>query len=448
MRIASIIFATEIAGLQIYLFRRIKEDLVKNHVEGPKGFRELLSGWEQQGFVTIVEDEIRFWNGSKIYLCHCKDEKHRFKYQGAEIHLLLIDELTHFTETIYRYLRGRCRMVGINLPTKYRGRFPCIIGSSNPGGLGHQWVKSTFIDPLEPMEIKLMPSKEGGMKRQYIPAKVEDNPSLATDDPDYVTKLMGLGSEELVEAMLNGDWDQVEGAFFNEFSRAKHVVHPFSIPNSWTKFRSFDWGSAKPFSVGWWAVAGERFETPCGKSIPRGALVRYREYYGCVDGKPDTGLKLPSKKVAENIREKEYGDEISYGVADPAIFAKTDGPSVADNMMEKGVIWRKANNKRISKDGVQGGWDQLRDRLEGDEDTGPMIYWFSTCLDSIRLIPSIQHDSNRPEDLDTNAEDHILDETRYACMSRPFIKKTRVKNENKSGYSSSKRGGSNSWKLA
>lgn len=447
MRIAAIIFATEIPGLQIYLFRRIKEDLVKNHVEGPKGFRALLAGWERQGFVTIVEDEIRFWNGSKIYLCHCKDEKHRFKYQGAEIHLLLIDELTHFTETIYRYLRGRCRMVGIKLPDKYKGRFPCIISSSNPGGLGHQWVKGTFIDQLMPMEIKHMPPIDGGMKRQYIPARVDDNPSLAIDDPDYISKLKGLGSKELVEAMLNGDWDRVEGAFFNEFSRSKHVVSPFTIPDDWTKFRSFDWGSAKPFSVGWWAVIGNSFQTPCGKTLPRGAIVRYREYYGCVNGKPDTGLKLPSTKVAEEIKRQEVGDAISYGVADPAIFARTDGPTVAEKMLSKGINWRKADNRRISRAGVQGGWDQMRDRLEGDEDAGPMIYWFSTCLDSIKIIPALQHDANRPEDLDTNSEDHIADETRYACMSRPYIKKTSQSAKDISGYSS-KKGRSNTWKLA
>ena len=92
MRMSAITWCAEIPGLQVYLFRRIRDDLVKNHMEGPSGFREFLAGWVECGFCQIVEDEIRFWNGSKIYLCHCKDEKDRFKYQGAEIHLLLIDE--------------------------------------------------------------------------------------------------------------------------------------------------------------------------------------------------------------------------------------------------------------------------------------------------------------------------------------------------------------------
>lgn len=434
MRIAAIIWASQIPGLQIYIFRRISSDLVKNHLEGPKGFRSLLAKWGSEGFTKIVGDEIRFWNGSKIYLCHCKDEKDRFKYQGAEIHVLLIDELTHFTDVIYRFLRGRCRMIGIELPKEYEGRFPRIISSSNPGGIGHQWVKTAFIDMLHPMEISRMDKGEGGMVRQFIPARADDNPTLMIDDPEYMERLEGLGSKELVKAMRDGDWDQIEGAFFNEFSRKKHVVAPFAIPSGWTKFRSFDWGSAKPFSTGWWAVAGDDCKTPCGKIIPRGALVRYREYYGCEKDKPDTGLKLTSKTVAENIKKLERGEVISYGIADPAIFAETDGPSVAENMRGKGVHWRKANNKRISKDGVQGGWDQVRDRLAGEEDKGSMIYWFSTCMDSIRLIPSIQHDSSRPEDLDTNAEDHILDETRYACMSRPYIKKQLNTTKKTGGY--------------
>lgn len=127
MRGAAISWCSEIPGLQVYLFRRIRDDLVKNHMEGPNGFRAMLAGWVKLGFCVIVEDEIRFWNGSKIFLCHCKDEKDRFKYQGSEIHVLLIDELTHFTDRIYRFLRNRVRMVGITLPEKYLGRFPRII---------------------------------------------------------------------------------------------------------------------------------------------------------------------------------------------------------------------------------------------------------------------------------------------------------------------------------
>lgn len=421
MRMAAIIWCSEIPGLQVYLFRRIRDDLVKNHMEGPSGFREFLAGWVECGFVQIVEDEIRFWNGSKIYLCHCKDEKDRFKYQGAEIHVLLIDELTHFTETIYRFLRNRVRMVGITLPDKYQGKFPRIVNGANPGGIGHQFVKMTFIDGSVPLAVRTASDSEGGMLRQYIPARLEDNPSMAECDPGYELRLAGLGSESLVRAMRWGDWDVVDGAFFDNFDQKRHVIKPFTVPEGWLRFRAMDWGSARPFSVGWYAVASDRIQTVDGKVIPRGALVKYREWYGCVPGKPNTGLKLTAEEVADGIAQREK-EKIDYGVLDPAAFAQDGGPSIAQRMMGRGVIFRPADNKRVSQRGAMGGWDQMRSRLNGDGDGNAMLMFFETCVDSIRTIPALQHDADRPEDLDTDAEDHAADETRYACMSRPWIR--------------------------
>lgn len=422
MRVVAILWCTAISGLQVYLFRRVREDLVKNHMEGPSGFRAVLAAWEQAGFVKIVEDEIRFWNGSKIYLCHCKDEKDIYKYQGAEIHVLLIDELTHFTEKMYRFLRNRVRMVGVKLPEQYEGRFPRIICGANPGNIGHAFVKATFVDNAPPMEVVRMPPSEGGMLRQYIPARLSDNPSMAANDPGYEDRLSGLGSEALVRAMKDGDWDVVDGAFFDCWRTDLHVVRPFKIPDHWLKFRSFDWGSARPFSCGWWAVATEDY-IHNGKRIPKGAMVRYREWYGAKKD-PNTGqtianvgLKLTAEQVAAGIKERE-AETVAYGVADPAIFAEDGGPSIAQMM--KGMVWKPADNKRVTQRGAVGGWDQLRGRLKGEDDR-PMIYCFDTCKDSIRTIPVLQHDQTRPEDLDSDGEDHAADEWRYACMSRPWV---------------------------
>jgi hypothetical protein len=193
MRIAAVVWCSNIPGLQVYLFRRIREDLYKNHLEGPKGFRALLAIWTFTGWCRIVGDEIRFWNGSVIYLCHCKAESDVYKYQGAEIHVLLIDELTHFTEKMYRFLRGRVRMVGMKLPVEYIGKFPRILCAANPGNIGHLFVKTTFIAGSVAMTIRKMPPAEGGMLRQYIPARLEDNPSMMQDDPTYEDKLAGPG---------------------------------------------------------------------------------------------------------------------------------------------------------------------------------------------------------------------------------------------------------------
>lgn len=454
MRVAATLWCAAIPGLQVYLFRRVREDLIKNHMEGPKGFRSMLAPWVNANFVRIVDDEIRFWNGSKIYLCHCKDEKDIYKYQGAEIHVLLIDELTHFLEGMYRFLRNRVRMVGIEVPANYKGRFPRILAGANPGNVGHLWVKKTFIDGAETYDIRQTLPEEGGMKRQYIPALLEDNPSMGADDPGYEARLHGLGSKQLVEAMRYGNWDVVEGAFFDCWDNRRHVVKPFEIPAQWMRFGSGDWGSARPFSVGWWAVASDTITADNqfgGKvTIPRGAMIRYREWYGCKPNEPNVGLKIYAEQVAEGIVQREKKGETQYRVLDPAAFAEDGGKSIAHRMGEKGVHWRPADNARVSGRGAMGGWDQVRARLMGDDDGNPMIVTFSTCHDSIRTIPALQHDKVRPEDVDTDGEDHAADEWRYACNSRPWIRKVEpVKRPARDGYS--RAGASseaNGWRVA
>jgi Terminase large subunit, T4likevirus-type, N-terminal len=401
MRVAAIAWCAIIPKLQVYLFRRLRDDLVKNHVEGPSGFRILLAPWLLAGKCEMVEDEIRFWNGSKIYLCHCKDEKDRYKYLGAEIHVLLIDELTTFSEVIYRFLRSRVRMAGIDVPTPHAGCFPRIVCSSNPGNLGHQWVKAAFIDPRPAMAVERMAPSEGGMLRQFIPARLADNPSI--NPHEYASKLEGLGNEALVRAMLDGDWNVVAGAFFPEFSSDRHIIEPCALPAYWHRFRAFDWGSARPFSVGWYAVSdGELAD------FPRGALIRYREWYGAKRDAagvtiPNAGLRLTAEEVADGIVEREredvYGSRTMSGVADPSIFAENGGPSLADRMAARKCFFRPADNTRVSQLGAAGGWDQVRARLKGDGEK-PGLFIFSTCRDLIRTLPAVQHDEGRPEDID------------------------------------------------
>lgn len=459
MRIAAIVWCSSIPGLQVYLFRRIRDDLVKNHMEGPKGFRAMLAGWVNQGWCTIVEDEIRFWNGAKIYLCHCKDEKDIYKYQGAEIHVLLIDELTHWLESMYRFLRNRVRMVGLQIPKQYEGMFPRILCGANPGNIGHLWVKTTFVSSGEPFEVRRMPADEGGMLRQYIPARLDDNPSMAEDDPGYEMRLEGLGSATLVKAMRWGDWDVIEGAFFDCWDAKRHVVKPFAIPKDWLRFRSGDWGSASPFSFGWWAVVGDTYRAG-DVILPRGCLVRYREWYGMQPGKPNVGLKMHAEAVGAGLREKEKDDpKISYGVLDPSAFKEDGGPSIHERIMRGSggrgdgtynIVFRPADNARVPQRGAMGGWDQMRSRLVGDADGNPMVVCFSTCIDSIRTIPALQHDPDRPEDLDTDMEDHAGDDWRYACMSRPWARDSKpAKRADPSGYSDRYReAADNDWTVA
>ena len=445
MRALAVILCRLVPGINVYLFRRIREDLVKNHMEGPAGFPALLADWVIKGKVEIVEDEIRFKNGSKIFLCHCKDEKDRFKYLGAEIHVLLIDELTMFTETIYRFLRGRLRAPGLKVPAKalkfFQAEFgvdlsakvPMALCGSNPGNIGHQWVKSAFIDGMKPFELRRMGKDEGGMLRQYIPAKLEDNPHL--DAEDYEGKLGGLGTKELVRAMRDGDWDIIAGAFFDCIRREVHQVPGFTPPAHWTRFRSFDWGSAKPFSVIWWCVAegGEwvKFRNGTERMFPQGAIIAYREWYGCKKdetgkSKPDDGLRLSAQSVGRGIKEREAGETIdeAMSVADPSIWKEDGGPSNAEGMLRcdparpsenVGPRFRPADNTRTT------GWQQVYSRLEWEDvdDGEPMLYVTDDCLDWWRTVPALQHDELKREDINTKMEDHAGDSTRYACMARP-----------------------------
>jgi hypothetical protein len=198
-----------------------------------------------------------------------------------------------------------------------------------------------------------------------------------------------------------------------------------------------DWGSAKPFSVGWYAVSDG--ELP---QFPRGALIKYREWYGMKEGQPNVGLKLTAEEVGAGIKAREDGETIAYGVLDPSAFAEDGGPSIASRL---GVFFRPADNKRVAQAGAMGGWDQLRARLKG-EDGKPRLFFFSTCRDTIRTLPVMQHDALRAEDMDSDGEDHAADETRYACMSRPWVAVAEQKSARPRDYEDQEE--DDSWKVA
>jgi hypothetical protein len=426
MRVAAIYWCSKIPGLQVYLFRRLSDDLAKNHMEGHSGFPALLAELVEAKLVKIrtQPSSIEFWNGAKIHLAHCQYEKDMVKYQGAQIGVLLIDELTHFTDTIYRYLRARCRLGGMKLPAEFAGQFPRIICGSNPGGVGHNWVKASFIDGSPPLEVRQMPSDEGGMKRVYIPAKLSDNPSMAESDPNYMQSLEGLGNAALVRAMRDGDWDIVAGGMFDDvWDREKHVIKPFAIPASWRIDRSFDWGSSKPFSVGFWAESDGTeavMEDGTKRTFPRGTLFRIGEWYGW-NGKPNTGLKMSDSGIADGIvkHQTDMGIQarIRPGPADSSIFDETNGDSPAKIQERHKVRWEKADKSPGSR---KRGWQLLRGRLlasKAERMEEPGLFVFETCRQFIRTVPVLPRSDRDADDVDTDAEDHIADEVRYRILA-------------------------------
>ena len=402
-------------GTSAYLFRRTYPELEQTLI---KTMRMIVP--ETLGKYYASNHEMQFVNGSVARFAHLSDESDVIKYQGAEIQWLYFDELTHFSETMYNYIKTRLRA------PKRLGVHPCVRCASNPGGPGHGWVKARFVDStdigahtvVKTFEIK---DADGQMKTlrsvcEYIPATVRDNPHI---DELYIAELEQK-PDKLRDALLLGKWDAFEGQAFPEFTNDPehykdglhtHVIDPFDIPLHWTRYVSFDHGFSRPFSFGAWAVD------------PDGRAYRYKELYGCKKGEANVGLMLTPGEIAAKLAdwlEPEFREGIHVtGIADPAIWDESRGTSVEEQIRKvfSGVTFRKGDNTRMP------GKMQVHERLRFDEDGRPMMYVFSNCTDFIRTIPTLCYDEHKVEDIDTAGEDHIYDETRYFLMSRPLAPK-------------------------
>lgn len=439
VRVAAITWCELIPGIQVYIFRRTFPDVWKEHMEGPQSFPVLLGDQILAGKCKINYSDncIRWTNGSTIFLCHCQYEKDVYSYQSTEMHVLMVCEAGQWPLSMYRYLRSRVRMVGITIPDTWpelfdASCFPRAVLTANPGGIGHNWLKSGFVDA--PRGLRKMDLKDGGMIRDYIPAKLEDNAILMGSDPNYEAKLEGMGNAALVRALRNGDWDIVAGGAVDDvWDRERHVVKPFRIPASWRVDRSFDWGSSKPFSVGWWAESdGTEATLPDGtrKSWPRGTLFRIGEWYGW-NGTPNEGAKLSDKMIGQGIHEREAELKNKFGVmaimpgpADSSIFDQEPGRASIASLINEGYWGSAAKSKTdifTTADKSPGSRKRrlaiLRTMLSASlanrmESAG--LFIFDTCSDGfIRTVPVLPRDDHDTDDVDTHAEDHAYDETGY-----------------------------------
>lgn len=393
------------------MVRRQRTELVETIERSRQIYGRLGWTWHEQDKIW------RAPNGARLRFAYLERDSDADAYQGHSYTRIYVEEAGTFPSAapILKLMATLRSGTGV----------PCGIRlTGNPGGPGQHWVKARYIDDCpQGWEVQhreyLDPFTNETVRRDwvYIPSKVTDNHYLGSD---YVANLQMVGSPELVRAWLEGDWSVIEGAFFSEFNYARHVLDPFEIPSHLTRIRGCDWGSARPFSVGWYFVADGEFMPPGWvKPLPRGALVKYREWYGMQEGKPNVGLKLTGGEVKEGMLARQApGETFNDSVIDPSAFQQDGGPSIAEMFLPE-IAWRPADNKRVARNGALGGWDQLRYRLKGDDD-GPLIFFFSTCTHTIRTIPALQHDKQRPEDVDTDSEDHAPDETRYVAMSRPI----------------------------
>lgn len=399
------------------IFRKTYKQLDEIISRSKKYFRQIFpdAEWKEGKYKWV------FKTGEELKFRHLERDTDAEHYQGHEYPYVGFEELTNWALPVcYEKLKATCRSTVPGIPKKIRS-------NGNPLGPGHQWVKAYFIDQAPPGQPIF---DKNGLARVFIPAKVYDNLALVDNDPMYVQQLEAIADDNLRKAWLNGDWDVVAGAYFADvWDRRIHVIKSWLPPKGWICYRSFDWGSAKPFSVGWWTISPGT-EAPDGKFYPRGAKIRFAEWYGCKKGEVDVGLRLTSKQVGKEILKREAawrekaGVVVYPGPADPAIFASDDGPSVADNMKAVKCHWEPADNTRIA------GWEKMRELMIGDPDelnrpTGENVklYIMDRCVDFLRTVPVIQRDENLWDDIDTEAEDHIADEARYACMFKgPRVK--------------------------
>ena len=382
-------------GIRQLIVRKTYPELQENHIRILKKETEGVAVYKDKD-KTLV-----FNNGSEVRFMYCQYDDDVERLQGSEFDIIYFDEATQLTEHQMKSISACLR--GVNDFPKH------IYYTCNPGGVGHAYIKRIFID-------KRYEEGEDANDYQFVQSLVDDNQKLLEADPRYKARLEALPYKQR-QAWLEGKWDIFEGQYFEEFtdnpSHYKdrvhtHVIDPFDIPKHWTIYRSYDWGYAKPFSCGWWAIDEE------------GVLYRILELYGCT-GEPDEGVKWTPDKQFDEISkiEREHpllkGKDIQ-GYADPACWNKETGTSVMDTAAKYGIYFNKGDNKRIP------GWLQVRYRLQFDENGYPRMYIFNTCKNFIRTIPLLMYSDSpsKVEDLDTTQEDHIADETRYMCMAHPI----------------------------
>lgn len=411
------------------------------HLAGPKA--TFLSSTSALKWVWDTGEELLFRQ--------VKRATDYWNYHGQEFPFIGWNELTKYpTPELYDMLMSCNRtsfVPEIHTPRTKEGGYATpdgkplpempleIFATTNPYGPGHGWVKRRFIDPTEPGHIQRQETDVFNPRTQqreivtrtsvHIFGSYRENKYLT---PEYIASLENMTDENKRKAWLYGDWDIVAGGAFDDlWTPHIHIVPRFVIPKSWKIDRSFDWGSSAPFSVGWWAESnGEEARLLDGRKFcpPPGSLIRVAEWYGSQSIGTNTGLRLSSTAIAEGILAYEkkllelgwIKTEPRPGPADNSITSVVDEASetIADKMSSAGVHWTpsdKSPGSRIV------GLQLARDRLEAAIDNeGPALYFMDNCRAAIGILPTLPKDEDNPEDVDTEAEDHVWDEIRYRVL--------------------------------
>jgi len=368
VRMKAILLSMNYPGIRVLIVRRTYPEVYENHI------KELTVQTAGAAVYRDSDKSLTFKNGSRIKFGYCACDSDLTQYQGVEYDVIFMDEATQFTEYQFRFIAASLR--GANSFPK-RFYLTC-----NPGGVGHGWVKRLFVD-------RRYKKGEDPGDYTFIRAGVRDNLPLLSTDRAYLGALENL-PDDLRRAWLDGDWDVFAGQYFPEFSREKHTVEPFVIPENWRRYRAFDYG-LDMLAVLWAAVDEE------------GTVYIYREL--CAP-------ELIVSEAAAEIRRLSEGERFCGTAAPPDMWnrQKDTGKSMAEIFRENGLLLTRADNDRIQ------GWMQIKELLAKED--GVRI--FTTCTELIRCLPALLRDSKDPCDASVTPHEitHICDAFRYLAMLR------------------------------
>jgi phage terminase large subunit len=383
-------------GCKIGYFRRTYPELEKQGGAIPRSH-------ELYGKIAKWHGGQRKWffpGGSSLQFCHCEKERDVYSYHSAQFDIILIDEATQFTEYQVRYLLSRNRAT-IN------GIVPFAALASNPGNVGHGWIKRQFVDPgiyERPFEVEIQPGVYE--THCFIPAKLSDNRVLEERDPEYRMRLMRQ-SETDRRALLDGDWGVFAGQYFGEFRKDRHVIPAEMPPDTWLRFASVDWGYKVPCCILWHAVDPQT-----------NRVITYREYYASEKKSSDVAAKMKALTGDERLVYVKGSVDMwqERGLSRRAL----EGDDVADDFMRAGIPLEQADNRRVI------GWLRMREYLSNELNGVPLWQVTENCTNLIRTLPDMVHGQKNVEDVDEGCEDHAPEALRYALISRPPAKDAKL----------------------
>lgn len=336
--------------------------------------------------------------GEMLFFRYGSSEEDYWNYHGHEYPWLGFEELTNWrTLGFYEAMHSTCRSSCPNMPRMVRA-------TCNPYGVGHAAVKARFKLGIEGAPPGTVIRESDQQPRVRIHSRLEENRHLLQNDPNYLPTLESIKDPNRRKAWLEGSWEIHAGAFLESvWQPQKHIVAPFPIPSTWKVWKALDWGYARPYAVYWFALDQD------------GCYYIWRELYG-YGGKDNTGTREDAAAVAKRIKTiEEHDARLGYdyrqNLADPSIFSKIGADrSIGQIFKESGIRWQEAWNGPRSR--VNGAQEIIR-LLSEDK-----LKVFSTCKHWIRTIPALPADHMNPEDVDSDAEDHAWDATRYGLMRR------------------------------